>query len=256
MQLQQGKICRCNCIVRILPRVGQLVKFMHHRAHDACQRNCISAARCVIDIPLLRCRLSNAMPSLNMHTPYNDNSTMKMLRQPSWPRPLQGDNGSAPPTSLTPSLIPFAQPTKSTMSNAAAILLVPLSVPPSWQLSCPSLPCHLLPLLSCHTAPCCCCLNCAARHHAASCRRHPAVLPLAVLPNAVIVPPFINVTLLLVRPSVPLSCWLFHPSLMPPSFLWKTKSGSGKMNFICRSNKVLFITIHCLNLPIYLYLKK
>jgi hypothetical protein len=200
-------------------------------------------------------RLSNAMPLSNMRAPYNDNSAMKMPGQPSWPHPLQGNNGSAPPTSLIPPLIPFVQPTKSTVSNAAAVLLVPPSVPPSWQLSCPLLPCHSLPLLSCHAAPCCRRLRRAARRCAAPCCCHPAMLPLAVLPNAVIVPPFTNATLLLVRPSVLPSCWLFHPLLTPPSFLWKTKSGSGKMNFICRSNKVLFITIHCLNLPNYLYLK-
>jgi hypothetical protein len=181
---------------------------------------------------------------------------MKTPGQPSWPRPLRGNNVSAPPTSLIPQLIPFAQPTKSTVSNATAVLLVPPSVPPSWQLSCSLLPCRPLPLSSCHAAPHCHRLCCAARRHAAPCRRHHAVLPLAVLPNAVIVPAFIDATLLLVWPSVPPSCWLFHPSLMPPSFLWKTKSGSGKMSFICRSNKVLLITIHCLNLPIYLYLKK
>ncbi len=180
---------------------------------------------------------------------------MKTPGQPLWPHPLRGDNGSAPPTSLIPLLLPFVQPTKLTVSDAAAVLLMPLSVLPSWQLSCPLLPCHPLPLSSRHAAPCCRRLRRAARRCAAPCRCRPAVLPLAVLPNAVIVPPFINVTLLLVGPSVPPSCWLFHPSLTPPSFLWKTKSGSGKMNFICRSNNFLFITIHCLNLPIYLYLK-
>jgi hypothetical protein len=49
------------------------------------------------------------------------------------------------------------------------------------------------------------------------------VLPLADLPNAVIIPPLINVTLPLVQLSVPPSCWLFHPSLMPPSFPEKDK---------------------------------
>ncbi len=153
---------------------------------------------------------------------------MKMPGQPLWLRPMRGDNKSAPPTSLIPPLIPFMQPRKLTVSNAASVLLVPPPVPPLWQLSCPSLPCHPLPLLSCHAASCCCHLCRAARRHAAPCCCWPAVLPLAVLPNAVIVPPFINATLLLVRPSVPPSCWLFHPSLTPPSFLWKTKSGSGK----------------------------
>ncbi len=195
------------------------------------------------------------MPSSNMRAPYNDDSAMMLPRQPLWPCPLRGDNGSASPTSLFPPLIPFAQPTKSTVSNAATVLLVPPSVPPLWQLYCPLLPCRPLPLSSCHAAPCCHCLRRAACRCAAPCRRRPAVLPLALLPNAVIVPPFINATLLLVRPSVPPSYWLFHPLLTPPSFLWKKKSGSGKMNFICRSNKVLFITLYCLNLPIYLYWK-
>ncbi len=137
---------------------------------------------------------------------YNDNGAMKMPGQPSWLRPMQGNNGSAPPTSLIPPLIPFMQPTKSTVSNAAAILLVPPSVPPSGQLSCPLLPCRPLPLSSCHAVLCCCCLRRAAHRRAAPCRCRPAVLPLAVLPNAIIVPPFIDVTLLLVRSSVPPSC--------------------------------------------------
>jgi hypothetical protein len=200
--------------------------------------------------------LLNAMPSSNMQAPYNDNSAMKMPGQPLWPHPMWGNNESAPPTSLIPLLIPFAQPTKSILSNAAAILFMPLSVPPLWQLPCPLLPCRPLPLLSCHDTPRCHCLRCAARRCATPCHHRPAVLPLTVLPNTIIVTPFINATLLLVWPSVLPSCWLFHPSLKPPSFLWKTKFGSGKINFICRSNKVLFITIHRLNLPIYLYLKK
>jgi hypothetical protein len=78
------------------------------------------------------CRqLSNVMPSSNIRAPYNDNSAMKTLGQPMWLHPLWGDNGSAPPTSLIPLLIPFVQPTKSTVSNAAAVLLVPPPVPPS-----------------------------------------------------------------------------------------------------------------------------
>ncbi len=77
-----------------------------------------------------RRRLSNAMPSSNMCAPYNDDGAMKTPGQPSWPRPMWGDNGSAPPISLIPPLIPFAQPTKSTVSDAAAVLLVPPSVPP------------------------------------------------------------------------------------------------------------------------------
>jgi hypothetical protein len=76
-------------------------------------------------------RLLNAMPSSNMRVPYNDDGAMKMPGQLSWPRPMRGDNRSTPPTSLIPLLIIFAQPTKSIVSDAAAILLVPPSVPPS-----------------------------------------------------------------------------------------------------------------------------
>jgi hypothetical protein len=79
----------------------------------------------------LRRGFSNAMPSSNMHAPYNDDGAMKTPGQSSWPRPMRGDNGSTPPTSLIPPLIPFAQPTKATVSNAAAILLMPPSVQPS-----------------------------------------------------------------------------------------------------------------------------
>jgi hypothetical protein len=77
-----------------------------------------------------RRRLLNTMPSSNMHAPYNDDGRMKTPGQPSWPHPLQGNNGSAPTTSLIPPLIPFAQPTKLTVSNAAAVLLMPPSVLP------------------------------------------------------------------------------------------------------------------------------
>jgi hypothetical protein len=39
MQSQRGKICHCGCIVQILSRVRQLVKNVHHRVHDAHQKN-------------------------------------------------------------------------------------------------------------------------------------------------------------------------------------------------------------------------
>ncbi len=77
-----------------------------------------------------RRQLLNAMPLSNMHAPYNNDGAMKTPGQPSWLHPMRGDNGSAPPTSLIPPLIPFVQPTKSTMSDAAAVLLVPPSVLP------------------------------------------------------------------------------------------------------------------------------
>ena len=53
-------------------------------------------------------------------------------------------------------------------------------MPPSVLLSCPLLLCRPLPLSSCHAAPCCCCVLCAARHCATPCRHCPAILPLAI----------------------------------------------------------------------------
>jgi hypothetical protein len=133
---------------------------------------------CTLASCLSHCSSLNAMPLSNMHVPYSNNGAMKMRGQPLWPRLLWGNGRSTPPNSLIPPLIPIVQPTKLTMSNATAVLLVPPSMPPSCQLSCPLLPCCPLPLSSRHAAPCCHCLCCATRHRAAPCCCHPAMLKL------------------------------------------------------------------------------
>ncbi len=142
-------------------------------------------------------QLSNAMPSSNMRAPYNDNGVMKTPGQPSWPRPLRGDNGSAPPTSLIPPLIPFS----SQQSR-------PWAMPP------PFSTCHRLCRHrdSC-PAPC---------YHAIPCLCHLAMRPLAVIVSVVLtaaMPPLAVVS----PPCCPLLCCpmlsLYHPSLTRPSSL-------------------------------------
>ncbi len=97
--------------------------------------------------------------------------------------------------------------------------------------SCHPPPCCPLPSLSCHAAPCCV----AQCHHRTTLhQRNPP--PCAAFCAAIMltVPPLVNATLLPLKDKI---------------WIWQNK-------FYLQIKYSLFITIHFLNLPIYLYLKK